>query len=41
MAKRATAEIIAEGLTVPERIMLFCIAFLPRWHRALVVHSLA
>jgi hypothetical protein len=26
MAKRPTPEMIAEGLTVPERIMLFCIA---------------
>jgi hypothetical protein len=26
MAKRPTPEMIAEGLTVPERLMVFCIA---------------
>jgi predicted transcriptional regulator len=39
-AKRPTAEMIAEGLTVPERIMLACIAFLPRLQRAAVAPSL-
>jgi hypothetical protein len=30
MAKRPTAEMIAEGLTVPERIMLFCVVRGPK-----------
>ena len=40
MAKRQTAEMIAEDLTISERIMLFCIAFLPLWHRAPLAPSL-
>jgi hypothetical protein len=40
MAKRPTAKMIAEGLTVPERIMLFCIAFVPLWQRAPLAPSL-
>jgi len=40
IAKRPTAKVIAEGLTVPERIMLFCIAFVPLWQRAPLAPSL-
>jgi len=34
MAKRPTAEMIAEGLTVPELVVLFCLAFEKDWQRA-------
>jgi|HubBroStandDraft_6_1064221.scaffolds.fasta_scaffold4335193_2 hypothetical protein len=34
MAKPPTAEMIAAGLTVPERIMLFCIASGTDWQSA-------
>jgi hypothetical protein len=34
MAKQPTPEMIAEGLTVPERIMLFCVASDTDWQRA-------
>jgi hypothetical protein len=34
MAKRPTAEMIAEGLTVPERVLLFCVASDTDWRRA-------
>jgi hypothetical protein len=34
MAKRPTAEMIAEELTVPERVLLFCIASDTDWRRA-------
>jgi hypothetical protein len=34
MAKRPTPEMIAEGLSVPERIMLFCVASDTDWQRA-------
>ena len=32
---------IAEGLTVPERIMLFCIASATDWQKAGVTHATA
>jgi hypothetical protein len=41
MAKRATPEMIAEGLSVPERIMLFCVASATSWHKAGVTHPVA
>jgi hypothetical protein len=34
MAKRPTAEMIAEGLSVPERVLLFCLASDTDWQRA-------
>jgi hypothetical protein len=40
MTDTRTAEMIAEGLTAPEHIMLACIAFLPRWQKAAVAPSL-
>jgi len=41
MAKRPTPEMIAEGLTVPERIMLFCVASGTDWQKAGVTHMVA
>jgi hypothetical protein len=40
-AKRPTAEMIAEGLTVPERVLLFCLASETDWQRAGVTHATA
>jgi hypothetical protein len=34
MAKHPTAEMIASGLTVPERVLLFCLASDTDWQRA-------
>jgi hypothetical protein len=34
MAKRPTTEMIVEGLTVPERVLLFCVASDTDWQRA-------
>jgi hypothetical protein len=39
--KLPTAKMIAEGLSVPERVMLFCVPFARDWHRAAVDPSLA
>jgi len=36
----APAKVIAEDLSVPERIMLFCILFAKEWERAAVAPSL-
>jgi hypothetical protein len=33
-AKRPTAEMIAEGVDVPERVLLFCLASETDWQRA-------
>jgi predicted transcriptional regulator len=42
MAKRPTAEMIADGLSVPERIMLFCIASATDWQKAAgLTHTVA
>ena len=41
MAKRPTAEMIAEGLTVPERVLLFCIGSDTDWQKAGVTHATA
>jgi predicted transcriptional regulator len=42
MAKRPTAEMITEGLSVPERIMLFCIASATDWQKAAgLTHTVA
>jgi hypothetical protein len=42
MAKCPTAEMIAEGLSVPERIMLFCIASATDWQKAAgLTHTVA
>jgi hypothetical protein len=39
MAKRPTAEMIAEGLSVSERVLLFCLASATDWQRAGVTHA--
>ena len=36
MGKQPTAEMIAEGLSVPERVMLFCVASDTDWQKASV-----
>jgi hypothetical protein len=41
MAKRPTADMIAEGLTVPERVLLFCIASAADWQKAGITHATA
>jgi hypothetical protein len=41
MAKRAAAEVVAEGLTVPERIVLFCVASATSWQKAGLTHMVA
>jgi hypothetical protein len=41
MAKRPTAESIAAELTVPERILLFCLASDTDWQKAGVTHATA
>jgi hypothetical protein len=40
LVKLPPAKVIAEGLSVPERIMLFCIAFAKEWQRAAMAPSL-
>jgi hypothetical protein len=39
MPKPPTAEMIAERLTVPERVLLFCIASATDWQKAGVTHA--
>jgi hypothetical protein len=41
MAKRPAAEMIAEGLAVRERVLLFCLASGTDWQRAGVTHTTA
>ena len=41
MAKRPTAEMIVEGLAVPERVLLFCIASATDWQKAGITHATA
>jgi len=41
MAKKPTAEMIAEGLSVPERVLLFCLASETDWQRAGITHATA
>jgi hypothetical protein len=41
MPKPPTAEMIAESLTVPERVLLFCIASATDWQKAGVTHATA
>jgi hypothetical protein len=41
MPKRPTADMIAEGLTVPERVLLFCAASATDWQKAGVMHATA
>jgi hypothetical protein len=41
MAKTATAEIIAAELTVPERVLLFCLASGTNWVKAGITHTTA
>jgi hypothetical protein len=41
MAKHPAAEMIASGLTVPERVLLFCLASDTDWQRAGVTHATA
>jgi hypothetical protein len=41
MAKAPTTETIAAELTVPERMMLFCLASDTNWVKAGVTHSTA
>jgi hypothetical protein len=40
MAKRPTAEMIAAGLAVPERVLLFCIASATDWQKAGITHAI-
>jgi hypothetical protein len=41
MAKRPTPEMIAEGLSVTERVLLFCIGSDTDWQQAGVTHATA
>jgi hypothetical protein len=41
MPARVTFEKIAAGLTVPERVLLFCLASGTDWQRAGVTHAAA
>jgi hypothetical protein len=41
MPKPPIADMIAEGLTVPERVLLFCIASATDWQKAGVTHATA
>jgi hypothetical protein len=41
MAKPPTREAIAEGLSVPERVMLFCVGSGTDWQKAGVTHATA
>jgi hypothetical protein len=41
MAKKLTDEMIAEGLSVSERVLLFCLASATDWQRAGVTHTTA
>jgi hypothetical protein len=41
MAKTPTAESIAAALTVPERLLLFCLASGTDWQAASVTHATA
>jgi hypothetical protein len=41
MPKPPTADMIAEGLTVPERVLLFRIASATDWQKAGVTHATA
>lgn len=41
MPKRPTANSVAAGLTVPERVLLFCLATETDWQRAGITHATA
>jgi hypothetical protein len=41
ISRSTPADMIAEGLTVPERIMLFCVASTTDWQKAGITHATA